>query len=95
MKNPHKGSSFDSFLEEEGLYDIVDAIAFKRVLSYELQKAMKAKKCTKMRLAQKMQTSRAAVDRLIDPQNTSITLLTLIKAMHVLGIKLRLSVARV
>jgi antitoxin HicB len=86
----HKGSTFDSFLEEEGLFEDAEAIAIKRVIAYELEKTMKKKHFTKTIMATKMQTSRSALDRLLDPTNTSITLITLVKAAHLLGKKLKI-----
>ena len=89
MTNKHKGSSFESFLEEEGLLDEAEAIAIKRVIAYELKKTMKKTHISKTEMASKMHTSRSALDRLLDPTNTSITLNTLVKAAHFLGKKLQ------
>ncbi len=86
----HKGSTFDSFLEEESLFEDAEAIAIKRVIAYELEKTMKKKHLTKTTMATKMQTSRSALDRLLDPTNTSIILITLVKAAHLLGKKLKI-----
>lgn len=91
MDNKHKGTSFDSFLEEEDLLDDAEAVAVKRVISYGLQQIMKEKNLSKTEMAAKMDTSRSALERLLDPDNTSITLHTLVKAAHVLGKKLELS----
>lgn len=91
MSTKHKGSSLDSFLEQEGLLDDAEAVAIKRVIAFELAKTMKKKNVNKSKLATKMHTSRSALDRLLDPDNTSITLNTLVKAAHVLGKKLRVS----
>ena len=87
----HKGSSFDSFLEEEGLLEDAEAVAIKRVIAFELEKTMMKEHMSKTEMAAKMHTSRSALDRLLNPVNTSITLSTLIKASHVLGKKLRVS----
>lgn len=84
-KNPHTGSSLESFLEEEGLLEQATAVAIKRVIAFMLEKEMKKQKLTKMKLATKMKTSRAALDRLLDPNNTSVSLKTLVNASHVLG----------
>lgn len=89
--NKHKGSTFDSFLEEEGLLENTEAIAIKRVIIYELEKKMKKDQLTKTEIAEIMHTSRSALDRLFDPNNTSITLNTLVKAAHFVGKKLSLS----
>lgn len=93
MANKHKGSSFNKFLEEEGLLEDAEAIAIKRIIAYELQKTMQTKQMTKAALASKMKTSRSALERLLDPENTSVTLRTLVKAAHILKKKLRLSFA--
>jgi len=79
-KSPHVGSSFDAFLEEEGIRDEVQAIAIKRVLARKVAEAMKAEGLTKAAMARRMQTSRMALDRLLDPDNTSVTLHTILKA---------------
>jgi antitoxin HicB len=83
--NPHIGSSFDDFLEEENLLVEANEIAIKRVIAWQLQQEIESKNMTKTSVAKAMGTSRAAVDRLLDPNNTSITLLTLSKAARILG----------
>ena len=87
----HKGSSFDSFLEEENILENSEAVAIKRTIAYQLEKAMHKKHLTKSTMATKMRTSRSALDRLLDPENTSITLNTLVRAFHVLGKEFRIS----
>jgi antitoxin HicB len=91
--NKHKGSTFDSFLEAEGLLEQAEAIAVKRVISFELEKAMKKEHVSKTLMAEKLHTSRSALDRLLDPQNTSITLGTLVRLAHILGKKLQIRFA--
>ena len=83
--NPHIGSKLDDFLAEEGLLDEVKLIALKRVLAYQLDELRKTMKLSKQQMALRMKTSRAAVDRLLSPENTSITLQTLGQAAHALG----------
>jgi antitoxin HicB len=83
--NPHLGSSFDDFLDEESLLAEAKEIAIKRVIAWQLQQEIASKNMTKTSVAKAMGTSRAAVDRLLDPDNTSITLLTLSKAAKILG----------
>jgi antitoxin HicB len=83
--NPHIGSSFDDFLDEESLLAEANEIAIKRVIAWQLQQEIASKNMTKTSVAKAMGTSRAAVDRLLDPDNTSITLLTLSKAAKILG----------
>jgi predicted XRE-type DNA-binding protein len=90
MSNNSIGSSFDDFLIEGGLAEEVEAGAIKKIIAYQLQEAIKKEQLTKTALATRLDTSRAAVDRLLDPENESITLLTLKKAANVLGKKLRL-----
>lgn len=86
--NPHRGSSFDSFLQDEGMYDEVNAKAVKKVLAWQLAQALEKKNVTKTELASRMQTSRAAVNRLLDPENSSLNLQTMEKAARALGKKL-------
>ncbi|HCM25150.1 MAG: Fis family transcriptional regulator [Treponema sp. GWB1_62_6] len=90
MKNNTIGSSFDSFLEEEGIAEAVEAGAVKKIISVQLLDTLKKQNLTKTELAHRLETSRAAVDRLLDPDNESVTLLTLTKAASVLGKKLKL-----
>ena len=90
MHNNGIGSSFDDFLAEEGIQEEVEARAIKKIIAYELQKTLKKEGLSKTALAARLNTSRAAVDRLLDPNNESITLLSLQKAANVLGKKLRL-----
>ena len=88
-KNKHIGTSFDDFLKEEGILEETEAAALKRVISHQLQEAMKARHMTKTAMAQKMHTSRSAVERLFDPDNESLTLLTLNRAAGVVGKRLK------
>lgn len=71
------GSSFDSFLEEENLLQEVDAVAIKRVIVYALEQKMLADNISVNRLARELETSRTAICRILDPENTSITLNTI------------------
>ncbi len=84
-RNPHFGSKLDDFLAEEGLLDGADLVALKRVIAYQIDELRKAKGFSKVQMAHRMKTSRAAVDRLLSPTNTSITLQTLGQAAHALG----------
>ena len=88
--NPHIGSSFDDFLDEENLLVEANEIAIKRVIAWQLQQEIEAKHMTKTDVAKAMGTSRAAVDRLLDPDNTSVTLNTLSKAARILGKKIQI-----
>lgn len=88
--NPHRGSSFDDFLQEEGLYDEVNARAVKKLLAWQLSRALDETGLTKTELASRMQTSRAAVNRLLDPENPSLNLQTMDKAARALGRRLNI-----
>jgi hypothetical protein len=90
MTNPHVGSSFDEFLAEEDILEEVEAIAIKRILARQVSEAMKAQRLTKKAMAEPMGTSRSALDRLLDPDNTSATLRTLQKAASTVKRRLRL-----
>jgi hypothetical protein len=93
MNRKNIGSSFDSWLREEGIYEEASANAIKRVLSRQLEAAMKEKGLSKSEMARRMHTSRAALDRLLDPDVESVTLNTLRKAATVVGRELRLELA--
>jgi DNA-binding Xre family transcriptional regulator len=88
MNKKHIGSNFDDFLKEENLYEKVQAAAIKRVIAYQISEEMKKKNLTKTEMASRMKTSRAALERLLDPDNASITLFTLERAASALGKKL-------
>lgn len=88
--NRHLGSRFDALLEEEGLLASVEAVAAKRVLAFLIQKEMKRQRLSKSRMAVKMRTSRAALDRLLDPDNTAVTLHTMERSASALGKKLKI-----
>jgi antitoxin HicB len=94
MSNAHKGSSFDDFLEEEKMLDHAQAVAIKRVVAYKIEKLMKQRKLNKAALASKMQTSRSSLDRLLDPDNTSVTLNSLVRAANALGKSLDIRLSR-
>jgi DNA-binding Xre family transcriptional regulator len=91
-KNPHIGSSLDDFLREEGVLEEMQAVAIKEVIAWQLQKAMKERKLSKNRMAQLMKTSRAQLDRLLDPEHGNITIETLQRAANVLGRSLRIEI---
>jgi antitoxin HicB len=90
MKPENKGSSFDSWLREEGIYEQATSAAIKRVLARQLEAAMKEKNVSRSEMARQMHTSRAALNRLLDPENDSVTLSTLRKAAQVVGREIRL-----
>ncbi len=90
MKKKNIGSTFDSFLRDEGIYEEVASAAVKRVLARQLEAAMKEKNVTRSEMARQMHTSRAALNRLLDPENDSVTLNTLLKAATAVGREIRL-----
>ncbi len=87
----HFGSNFDEFLEEEGLLSESEATAAKRVIAFQLSQFMKEHKLSKSEMARRMQTSRSALDRLLDASNASVTLRTLDRAARALGRQLRIA----
>lgn len=84
------GSSFDDFLKRDGIYEQVTARAIKRVLARQLDDLMKREDISKTELASRMHTSRAQLDRLLDPENESVTLGTLARAAQAVGRNLRM-----
>ena len=86
----HIGSNFDEFLDEEALLEGATAVAIKRVVAWQIEREMKAQKLTKTALAAKMNTSRAALNRLLDGTDTSLTLTTLSSAASALGKNLKI-----
>lgn len=91
--NKHIGSKFNAFLEEEELRAEVEAVAVKRVIAYQLEQFRKAQGLTKTQLAKQMGTSRSALERLLDPDNPSVTLLTLERAAKAHGKQLKVELA--
>ena len=89
LNRKHVGSSFDDFLKEEGIFEEATAVAVKRVLALQIEDEMKKLKLTKTALAKKMRTSRSSLDRLLDANDTSLTLTTLASAADALGKTLR------
>ena len=89
-KNPHMGSTFESWLDEKGIREDVTAAAVKSVIADQIAAAMKEQGLTKSRMAELMHTSRAQLDRLLDPSSGSVTLETLMTAARVVGRELRL-----
>lgn len=90
MKAQNIGGKFDDFLEEEAMLDGATAIAVKRVLAWQIAQEMKDQKITKTRMAEKMHTSRAALNRLLDESDSSLTLTTLVGAAAALGKKIKI-----
>ncbi len=90
MKKKNIGSSFDSWLREEGIYEETSSIAIKRVLARQVEAAMKEQNVSKTEMAKRMHTSRASLDRLLDRDNDAVTLSTLQKAATAVGREIRL-----
>ncbi len=89
-QNKHIGSSLDDFLRQEGIYEETRAIAVKETLAWQLRQAMDKDQITKVEMARRMNTSRAALDRLLNPANSNTTLQTLARAAHAVGRNLRI-----
>jgi predicted XRE-type DNA-binding protein len=92
VKNPHFDTSLDDFLKEENILEEANARSLKKVLVWQIEEAMKASGLTKIEMAHRMGTSRAQLNRLLDPDNESLTLSTLASAAAILGkqVELRL-----
>jgi len=88
-KNPHWGSTLDDFLKEEGIHQQATTAAIKSVIAVQLDREMKKKRMTKKRLAELMHTSRAQVDRILDPDKGNVTIETLQRAAALVGRQLR------
>lgn len=91
--NPYSGSNFDDFLAEEGILEEVSARAQKRLLALQIEDIMAASNLTKSEIAAKMNTSRSQLDRILDPDNTSITLDSLDRLARAVGKQLKIEFA--
>lgn len=89
-KYSHRGSNFDDFLKEEGLYEAVSAAAAKRIIANQVSESLKELDKSMTDLAKEMKTSRAAIHRLLDEKNDAISLKTLVKAASALGKTLKI-----
>lgn len=89
-RNKHRGSSLQDFLKEDGLLEEVEVAALKRALALKVADLMEQQDFNKTKLAAEMRTSRAAINRILDPENTSVTLTTLNKIARSLGRKLKI-----
>ena len=89
-KNPAVGSGFDDFLKEQGVYEQTAAAAVKHVLAWQLQQVMKKEQISKVEMARMMKTSRAQLDRILDPANDRVQLNTLMAAARAVGRELRI-----
>ncbi len=90
MNNVHVGSRFDDFLSDEAMLDEATAVAVKRVLAWQIEQSMKAKSLSKKAMAERMHTSRSSLNRLLDENDTSLTLTTLASAADALGKTIRI-----
>ena len=84
------GSSFESFLKDEGIFEETKAPAVKQVIAFQLRQVMEQQKITKVEMARRLDTSRAQLDRLLDPDNEGVTLGALNKAAHAVGRTIKL-----
>ena len=92
-RNNHIGSNFDDFLRDESILAEAEATAVKRIIAYQIEQEMAERNLTKSALARMMHTSRSSLDRLLDPENASVTLLTLESVAQALGKRLRVQLA--
>jgi DNA-binding Xre family transcriptional regulator len=92
MKTKHRGSTLDAFLDEQGLLEETRVTAIKEVIAWQIGEAMKERALSKQKMAALMKTSRAQLDRLLDPQQGNVTLETLQRAAKVLGRQLRIEI---
>lgn len=92
-RNPHRGTSLEDFLDEEGIREEAAVAAVKRVIAWQLKQEMEKRKLTKTGMGRLMETSRSQLDRALDPEDGSVTLDTLQRAAAFLGRKLRLELA--
>lgn len=88
-RNRHIGSSLNDFLRDEGILEEARAVAIKEAVAYQIQQAMEKENITKIEMARRMKTSRAALDRLLARGNASVTLQTLARAARAIGRELR------
>ena len=93
MSKKNIGSSFDDFLKEDAMLENATAVALKRVIAWQIAEEMKVQQITKTELAKRMHTSRAALNRLLDEKDPSLTLTTLASAASALGKKLNIQLA--
>jgi antitoxin HicB len=89
-KNKHRGSDLRDLLREDGVLEVVEARAIKRALALQLGRLAAEQSLSKSEMAARMSTSRAALDRLLDGSNTSLTLTSLGKAARALGRKVKI-----
>ena len=91
--NPNRGSSLNDFLEEKGVRGEFEGVAIKKVLAWQIQQEMERQNLTRDAMAKRMKTSRAQLNRLLDPEGENVTLTTLQRAAEALGKSLRVELA--
>lgn len=91
MTDVHTGSSFESFLEEQGCLEEVDAVAIKHAIAWKLEQTMARERITKVAMAKRMNTSRSQLDRLLDPTNAQVHLTTIVRAAAAVGHRVKIS----
>ncbi|MGD9913728.1 MAG: Fis family transcriptional regulator [Rhizobiaceae bacterium] len=92
-KNPHRGTSLATFLQDEGMLEEASAIAVKRVIAWQLEEAMRSQNLSKSAMAARMETSRRQLDRVLSPEDGNVTLETLQRAAKAVGRTIRLELA--
>ena len=90
IKAKNRGTHIEELLTEDGILEETTNAAIKSVLAWQLTQEMKRKKMTKMKMAAVMKTSRAQLDRVLDPKNNNVTFATLERAAKAVGRKLRM-----
>ncbi len=90
IKKAGIGTAFDDFLKDEGTYEATQSVAIKRVLAWQIEKAMQKQRLTKAEMARRMETSRSQLDRLLEPDSNSVTLETLTRAARAIGRQIKL-----
>ena len=91
----HTGSSFDAFLEEDGILEEVDAITIKRVIAWRIKQEMAARRISRKAMAERLQTNRIQIDRLLDPESAAVHLTTLMRAAREVALRLSISVEHI
>lgn len=93
-RNPRVGSTLESLLRKDGTYEDAKEQAIKSVLAYKLDQAMKAQNLSKAKMAERMETSRSQLDRVLDPENEGVTLQALKRAAAAVGMRIKLELRR-
>ena len=86
-KNPHEGSTLQSFFEELGEWEDVEALAQKKIIAETLRREMVRQHVTKSELAKRMETSRSQLDAILNGDDPGLTLVSLSRASFALGLR--------